>query len=325
MHDEGSPAPAPVHLVASNLTSAASLFPANGTMELAFDRLLSPLSISRQTFVLHDADGWELTPIVTYDPVARIVSLTPLGWLDAHHVYEVDVLAPTGPQDVNGLRSVDGATLAQAPLRLAFSVGGADTTAEPSPPTVDFCLDILPVFANKCAASTCHAGPLSADGLRLDSPQGVTLTALGQVALGANTGPTSAAQPPSLIFGLNMPVIDPGPGSPSAGIPGDSWLLYKLLLGAPTATSSTPLASDCDGGTVAPPDTSGAHIVPWGALPPSEIAALSSVVLGQAMPPPSASPDGAPNAGLSLDEMERISVWIASGAVVPSACGCQTP
>lgn len=326
MHDEASPALAAVHLVGSNIASSTALLPSNGIVELAFDRPLSPLCISRQTFALHDVDGYFPAPIVAYDPVARIVSLTPLGSLDSDHVYEVDVRTPTNPDDLYGLRSVDGATLAQANLSVAFSVGGPDTTGRsiPSAPTIDFCRDIFPVFSNKCGTSACHGGPLPVEGLSLDSPAGIALTAIGQVARGANTGPTSSPQPPSLAFGVNMPIIDPGPGSPSAGNPGNSWLLYKLLMEEPAASSSTPYASACDGGTVEPVSTDSVHVVAWEPLSTSDRMALSAVISGQAMPPPSTSADGTENTALSEDELERVSVWIASGAAVPSQCGCLT-
>ena len=326
VHDEGTAVGAPVHLVGSNISSSTNPLPSNGTVELAFDRLLSPLSISRQTFVLHDVDGYVLTPIVTYDPVARIVSLVPLWQLDINHVYEVEVRAPSGPADVDGLRSIDGATLAQAPLNIAFSVGGPDTTGQalPSAPAIDFCRDVFPVFATKCGTSGCHGGLLPAEGLGLDSPAGVETTAIGQIAHGANTGPTWSSQPPSLTFGLNMPLVDPGSGSPAAGNPGDSWLIYKLLMAEPAATASTPYASDCDGGTVAPANAAPAHVVAWEPLAASERSALQSVVSGQAMPPPSVNADGSDNTTLSADELERLSLWIAAGAAVPSQCACST-
>jgi hypothetical protein len=312
--------------VGSNISSPTDLLPSNGTVELAFDRLLSPLCISRQTFVLHDVEGSVITTIVAYDPVARIVSLAPLWQLDTYHVYEVDVLPPSSPADPNGLRAIDGATLAEAPLSIAFSVGDADTSAQalPSAPAIDFCRDVFPVFGSKCGTSGCHGGPLPVEGLSLDSPAGVSMTAIGQIARGANTGPTSSPQPPSITFGLNMPLIDPGPGSPAAGNPGDSWLLYKLLMEEPVATASTPYESDCDGGTLAPANTAPAHVVDWQPLAASERCALSSVMCGQAMPPPSSSADGGENTALSSDELERLSLWIAAGAAVPSECACST-
>jgi hypothetical protein len=308
--------------VGSNVSSLEPL-PANATVELAFDRLLSPLSISRQTFSLHDVDGYYPTPVVAYDPVARIVSLTPLYPLDTNHVFEVDVQVPSGPMDVNGLRSIDGATLAQSPLGIAFPIGPSDTGALlPSAPVTDFCRDIYPVFTNKCGMSGCHGGSLPAAGLSLDSPQGVELTAIGEVAHGADTGPTVSPQPPSITFGTNMPLIDPGVGSPAAGNPADSWLLYKLLMAPPAAVSSTPYAPDCDGGVLIPPGTGHAHVTPWQPLSQSERDALAAVVSGQAMPPPSVAADGTENTPLSEDELERVSLWIASGAAVPSTCEC---
>ncbi|MGA2449951.1 MAG: hypothetical protein ABTD50_14830 [Polyangiaceae bacterium] len=298
--------------------------PANGTAELAFDRLLSPVCISRQTFSLHDVDGYYLTPVVGYDPVARIVSLTSLWPLDPNHVYEVDALAPSGPTDVNGVRSIDGATLAQSPLGIAFSIGPSDPgPLLPSAPVMDFCRDINPIFTNKCAMSGCHGSSLPAAGLRLDSPQGIALTAIGLVAHGADTGPTASALPPVVTFGTNMPLIDPGAGSPAAGNPANSWLLYKLLLAPPAPISSTPYASDCDGGVLVAPSTAQAHVTSWQPLSASERDALEAVMSGQAMPPPSTAADGTENTPLSEDELERVSLWIAQGAAMQATCACQ--
>jgi hypothetical protein len=279
----------------------------------------------RQTFVLSELNGGTVTTIVAYDPVTRVVSLTPLGYLDTNAVYRLEVIAPSSPADGNGLRSVEGATLESSPLSITFFVQDSATSASaPSPfQSVDFCRDIGPIFTNKCGTSSCHGGSLPADGLGLDSPTALARTALGQAAHGANTGPTSAAQPPATRFGLDMPLIDPGAGSPAGGNPGNSWLFYKLLMADPVAVSSTPLAPSCDGGAADPTHVNMQLEVEWQALTSAERAALSSIVSGAPMPPRGAmSADGSGIGTLSTDELERVSRWIAAGAQVPPTCGC---
>jgi hypothetical protein len=151
---------------------------------------------------------------------------------------------------------------------------------------------------------------MPAQGLVLTDPAGVIATALGQVAVGANTGARPAAESPNVIFGLDMPIIDPGPGggvvstdpsNPSpAGNPADSWLIYKLLMAVPAPG---------DAGSIVP-------------LSATERATLASLVPGREMPypgNPSASLDTA-GAQLTIDQLETISTWIATGAQTPTSC-----
>jgi hypothetical protein len=365
----GVPRP-PVHLVSANVGQNLTL-PANGRIELGFDRLLLPASISRQTFVLENAGNTKgYTPTIAYDPVARIVTITPLTdptqALVSGQSYDIVILAPQSASDVNGLRAIDGATLAPpSPRVIAFSV----TDPTPTPPStvsIDFCRDISPITGS-CVLSQCHlGGPMStpAAGLVLYPYSGIPATAVGRVAQGSNTGPQSMTSPPSLLFGEDMPIIDP------TGDPGNSWTMYKVLLavpspeavavdagagaedaggqeaGAPDATtdassqdaatdagapdaSATPGAdagaadaspdADEEAGPAAPPppppvSVSGAHSIPWQGISDAERASLSNYILGREMPfPPSFPP-------LTLDDMERLSLWITQGAGAPATC-----
>jgi hypothetical protein len=352
--------------VGQNLT-----LPANGSIELGFDRLLLPASISRQTFVLENAGNTiAYTPTVAYDPVARVVTITPLTdptqVLVSGQSYDIVILPPQSASDLNGLRAIDGATLAPpAPLEIAFSV----TDPTPTPPstvTIDFCRDIYPITGT-CALSQCHlGGPNStpAAGLVLQPNSGISATAVGRVAQGSNTGPQSMTSPPGLLFGEDMPIID------ATGDPGNSWTMYKVLLavpspepvavdggagaedaggpeaGAPGVTtdasgqdattdatapdaSATPAAdagaadagpdADEEAGstspvTAPPVDVSGVHSIPWQGISTAERASLSNYILGREMPyPPSFPP-------LTLDQMERLSLWITQGAGAPATC-----
>lgn len=359
--------------------------PANGRIELSFDRNLQPVSISRQTFSLDTvAMNGCCTPTVAYDPVARIVTITPIAGqeLQPGQSYQVTLAVPQNAQDENGVRTIDGATLAPGANRvIAFNVVAA--TPEP-PPTVsiDFCRDIFtPIFDTKCSVSICHGpgaqGNYPAAGLLLSPASGVASTAVGRVAQGANTGPLAMAAAPSLLFGEDMPIVDP------TGDPANSWMMYKLLLAVPApepvvdasvpdeagsleagldggtdeagpdagakeagvadaapAEAGTPDGGITDGGVVTdgggaeagptmpamvpPVDVSGVHALPVTAMSIAERATLAQYILGREMPFPVnvAHPD--PTANLTLDELERVSLWIAQGAQsVPSCSSSQ--
>jgi hypothetical protein len=190
----------PIQLVSANIGPTQSI-PANGSIELGFDRLLLPASITRQTFVLENAGNTiPYMPTVAYDPVARIVTITPAPNdptqpFVSGQSYELVILTPRNPGDSNGIRTVDGATLAGGvPRVIAFSV----TDAAPAPATVqiDFCRDIYPITSNKCSLPICHGGAFPATGMMLDPPSGISQTAVGRVSIESNTGPLAQASPP---------------------------------------------------------------------------------------------------------------------------------
>ena len=330
--------PASVHVVASNVCPGQPGISPSGRIELAFDRLILPMSVTRQTFILTDKRGNSLTPQVAYDPVARIVTLTPTAPLEGAQVYQVFIASPGGAADPNGLRAIDGATLdpaqpiacnpSQTQASLTFMVD-ASASAPSAPPSVDFCRDIQPIFANKCLGSNCHGGALPAAGLELDSNTAIVQTAVGRVAQGSNTGPRAASQPPGPIFGIDMPTIDPGSGVVTAGDPADSWLLYKLLMAVPATKATTGDAMNCDGGLAAPTVVSAAHTIPFQPLSDAERAVLSNLVPGREMPYPTdpKAPLSAASGTLTVDELERVSLWIGQARpsgepLVPAMCGC---
>ena len=330
--DERQGAGPHLRVVAANVSPSNPL-PDNGRIELAFDRYLVPLTVTRQTFALHDLRMFFQTPDVAYDPVARIVTITPINVtggtmppLAADQTYVINI-------DPKVLRAVDGATIDPRDATIEFPVIAGDAGApQPALPTIDFCNDILPVLTSKCSRSTCH-GPLDpAAGLRLDSPMALFATAVGRVAQGANTGPRASAQPPQLHFGIDMPIIDPGSGGGAGHGPGDSWLMYKLLLAVPSPTATQ--NAGCDGGAIVPTDVSMMHLAHQPAFddPANDPAraALANYVPGREMPfpnDPAASLDNAGGAPLTIDELERVSRWIAQplpdgGALVPPSCAC---
>lgn len=356
-HDQVTVGP-PVHLVTANVGKDANgkdqPFPTDGVLRLAFDRLLLPLTVTRQTVVLRDASGNPASvPIVDYDPVARTVSISnpdPTNpdptkcWLLAKQPYTIRLGIPSGADDdLGGIRAIDRATLDPTqPLEIGFMTSATPCGGTVPPPQMNFCVDVLPMFQSKCSAPQCHGSPQNigaksatfpdgysrpAMGLVLDNSVGFQATAVGRVAEGSNTGARAGlGSPPSHLFGVDMPIVDPGD-------PGNSWLLYKLLLAPPPTYG--------DGGDPNVPPTTCAGVTTAGpfpikiAVPPlsdDERARLSDYVLGREMPYPTLPGSGDPapvtettdNPPLSFDELEKVRAWIlgmvGSGVVDCSAC-----
>lgn len=303
--------------------------PEDGAIEIAFDRHLSPLSVTRQAVAVVDKAGEAAkTPIVTYDPVARTLRLSnpnPDGsrWIREGEAYDLVFLRPeTDDDDTFGVRAIDRAPLADdAPRVVGFRVG--PPTGTPAREAhVHFCADVLPVFATKCAGATCHGpGEDAAASLVLTTSEGVAKTALGRVAQAANTGaragtPSSAGR----TFGVQMPLVEPGS-------PGTSFLLYKLLLApAPAVDAGPPPALACRApGGGAWPAASRDHrpLVDHEAYPSErERLALADAVLGREMPYPIPGASGYASSPLTFAERERVRLWIAQGADVPECGRC---
>ncbi|MGD0675554.1 MAG: hypothetical protein ABSC94_09060 [Polyangiaceae bacterium] len=345
-----------MNIVATNI--ANGMLPANGRIELAFDRLLLPLSVVRQTFVLEEqvqgGNSVLLTPTPAYDPAARVVTLTPMATLDVNSPFTLTIVSPSGPTDPNGLRAIDGAGLAPSAQRVFGFMTTMPAAAAPTPqPSIDYCRDISPVLlAHQCAF--CHDGtsPSGANGpgagLALDSPADVQATAIGRVAQGSNTGPLAGnPEPPTLQFAEDMPIVDPGTGpsgmgaenSPGSGDPAHSWFMYKLLMAVAPLCDTTLSAgvAPCDGGV---PEGGSFAVSIAGVysvtcsdagdpcpqpLPDAERERLAGMITGREMPPNPAGPLSATyppgiQHGLSVDELERVSFWIAQGAPLPASC-----
>jgi hypothetical protein len=339
-----------VHIASANIGLAVPLptTRTDGTassIELAFDQLLLPSCITRQTFILTDLSGNALNPSPAYDPVARVVSLTPLTALTSGQTYRLFIATPQSPTDTNGLRSIGGATLdlsgqpdadCAGGLCITFLATNATTQPNVAPShTVKFCDDIfLKILGPSCGTNSCHGGSLPAVGLALNSAAGISATAINRVAEGANTGPVAAPPfPAGLIFGVNTPIVDPGTGAPAGGNPSNSWLLYKLLLAAPSpcptvAPASADASAGGDGGDdgggdgggdagvdAAACDPNAAPVAPqtydvtWQPLSPDARETLKNLVQGYNMPYP-------PAAALTLDELEAVNFWIQEGAPV---------
>lgn len=298
-------------------------------IQIAFDRYLDPLTVSRQSFLVRDAFGQFINPpVVSYDPVAMTATLSspnPVGtpWLIEGQPYTLEL----GIYDVDagsgGVRSITGASLDPAQSRLiGFNVGPAGGVPFSEPKT-NFCADVLPIFLNKCSAGTCHGSSANAAAsLVLTTSKGVSFTAISRVAQGANTGPRSGLGTPAQnVFGIDMPIVDPGN-------PGNSWLLYKVLLARlPTIDGGAPGAIACSGsadGAVPAPAASYAPLVATAPASETALHELSDSVLGREMPYPAAKPTFNSQLPLTQDERQRIRLWIAQGATVPE-CGTCSP
>ncbi len=302
-------------------------------IRVAFDRYLNPLSVNRQGVTLTDEFGNipGAPPIVTYDPVVRVVTVSSAGgpWLQAGRFYKVTF--PVSPPDASffGLRAIDGATIDPSQPAIGFDVV-APTGNPPTDPKIDFCSDVFPLFdaprtppspmRGLCANSGCHSSESPAQGLVLDDPEGMRRTAIAVEAVETTTSARSSPMPPQPAFPTGMPIVDPGS-------PGDSYLIYKLLLpdenGVPNArgaslsyTACNPVTSPFDYG----PSASFAS--------PEEAARLAEHVIGRRMPWgdwDDATKSFTQHGGtpMTLDEIERVRLWIQQGAEIddcPSTC-----
>lgn len=310
-------------------TGVTQTLPIDQPIVLQFNRLLNPNSVTRQSIQLLTSSGTGFAdPVVDYDPVLMTVTLSNPGggepWLTAGLSYEISFPVPTSPSDTSGLQAIDDATFAM-PTSVAFSAVAA-TGVNTAAPTMHFCVDILPIFTSKCSAPMCHGSPSGASapaaGLVLDNSEGLALTAIGHVSHGSNTGANAGVvESPGSIFGVDMPIIDPGTNG--TGDPADSWLLYKVLLAVPPPPSSSgdsivqcsPYQTTEDYGRTAP---NGQPLASPSAMT-MERGYLSDFILGREMPYPSdpnytESEAGPESNNLSVQELERLRLWIKQGA-----------
>ena len=266
----------------------------------------------------------DLAPVVVYDPIARTVTLLPpkQPWLTEGQPYTLILGIPEGDAEQGGVRAIDRATLwADQKREIAFIVGPkSGATIEPS---VSFCRDVLPIFTAKCSQPTCHGnGEVAAASLVLDTSAGVGATALNRIAQGSNTGGRSSGAPSSgKLFGVDMPIVDPGN-------PGNSWLMYKIdLARSPTLAQPVPNFA-CTNGLLEPEvKFAFSPLVPQAQHAADEIerSILEDFILGREMPFPVATPGGYGDEPLTFEEREKVRLWIKSlvpGGAVPECGGC---
>lgn len=338
--------------------------PADGVVQIAFDRYLLPRSITRQAVTLLDGNDQVLpaglAPKVTYDPIARTVTLSspnPPGqpWLTEGQFYKVRVEIAAGEDDDRGLRAIDRAPVDPNQERVfGFLVGprsGLPNAENGGEPTLDYCNDVAPIFFNKCSGGNCHGAsagvPSARASLVLDRQEALRETAIGRLAHATSRTGSTLPSAPSRLFGVDMPLIDPGN-------PGNSFLLYKIELARPpgfdaggmpptacplAATGATSDAGATDAG--APQGDAGADSGPRGVTPSPpyaplaiaplyaddlERAILSDYVPGREMPYPVPQVTEYRDQALTLEERQRIRIWIAQGARLPTSgqCACES-
>lgn len=341
-----------VRVVGTNFGGGA-VVPANGSVQVAFDRVLHPASVNRQAAVVIEVGGRAVgNPAVSFDPVTRVLSLSgPNGqgsrWLTPGLPYELVLTDANAKDSIGGVRATDGAAIAlDQPRVLAFFAGAevTDERARGFDPPVEFCRDVLPVFRAKCSGSQCHGAPRPgfgdtsrlvdgqtrpAQGLVLDTSVGVANTALSRVAQESNTGPRAGLGAPALprIFGIDMAIVEPAN-------PGSSWLLYKVMMAAPAdpfgpvdagtaPPSAAPIAQKrCDGSDGPAPVVIGAPLAPWAPITDEERSRFSNSMLGSPMPYPSRPGTDDRSQHLTYEELERLRIWIAQGAKVQECGAC---
>lgn len=301
-HDQVPYGP-PIHVVDANIGATQPLA-VDDPIQISFDRYLNPLTVTRQAFALRDAfNQAPVNPTVAYDPVRRVVTLSNPSegkpWLIVGQPYKVIISAAASPDDL-ALRSIDGSGLTKTVVLGFFA---APARGRPKDPVMSFCRDVFPILES---CNQCHfpaeAGGKPWAGLDLFTESGIERTAKNRVSQATNTGARSTGAPPGPIFGIDMPIIDPGN-------PGNSFLIYKLLLRAPEERSTT---------CITPP-----QVVPnWdvATLPRDDDEAdnLANVIPGRAMPPFTAKDPRA----VSDAQLERLRLWIQQGATVESCAAC---
>jgi hypothetical protein len=273
--------------------------PLDAAIELRFDRFLLPSTAVRQSlrvFLRYPDIGVFLEP--HYDLVERVVSYRPPSGLWAPNtLYTVEVVVPT-EEESEGFRAFDGAPLEHeaADRTWTFRTAAVAPTGSVATPRPS-CTEILDLFATLgCVA--CHAGAEAAAGMRLESIDALIETSFRRVARQTETG-THLGEPqvaPSR-FGRQMPRIDPGN-------PGNSYLLYKLLVHPAALTTNDDV---CHSRYAAPV---GPECIRVGA---AEVERLRDAFVRWDPMPPTSEP--APT-----DAIRSIADYIAAGA---STSGCR--
>jgi hypothetical protein len=239
------------------------------SIRVQFDRFLAPTSPVRQAICVESVSvgspeagpdrclNGSLSP--QYDPVDRVAVWKPTAKLDPNTRYNVKLLAPADENDPYGIRAFDGAPLEGEPT-FAFTTGDGSNLAVEPKRHIGFCdvpqqLCQVPAARNMCKIRTaadsvggpfrifsgCTDGNMSCHGsapsnypplggvLQLETTTDIRrLVEQAQVATETATGPDPAVAQRSVgtPFGVNMPYID-------AKNPGNSYLLYKVILASP--------------------------------------------------------------------------------------------
>jgi hypothetical protein len=239
--------------------------PPQTSIRIQFDRFLAPDSAVRQAICIQVEDPTNTNAaclanlVPEYDPVDRVAVWKNAALLPNQR-HNVRLLVPANADDPTGVRAFDGVPL-EKEYKFAFKTGPGPNPAfvEPDRTTnAGFCASsqcTLPAMGCTpqsqfalvqgpkdyltygCGAS-CHTTTYPIANVFPLVPKGGSLTAIpdtirtlvmqATVATESATGPdpTVPRRSPKDVFGENMPYID-------AHSPGNSFLLYKVLLGMP--------------------------------------------------------------------------------------------
>lgn len=304
-----------VHLQASSPEAGQQNVGTELAVRLRFDRFLMPSTVLRQSVFVtpglldpvtgeSPAGSYFFEP--RYDPYDRVAifGLQKGGRWNTEVVHTVVVLPPPEAGAVHGFRAFDGAPL-DARQVVWFTTGAGPTDpandVDDAPAKASWCDDVhAPVelvavrkILGRCSSVGCHGGGAPAAQMDLSDGQAVMRTARGVLA--AETAPgeqmgKTAARP--AVLGPGMPRIDPGS-------PGNSYLMYKLLINLDNYPSQgDPQAADPFWERGLPPLSAPSQ---------DEIDRLRNAFVWL---------DPMPVGGkLSVTEMRTLVVWIAAGAV----------
>jgi hypothetical protein len=311
-----------VLVLGTNIDGLGGSIPADGVIQVAFDRYLLPATITRQSYTVLDANHAPL-PILglrtIYDPIARTVTIggpdPGQPWLTPNLTYHlVLTVPPDDDNDQSGFRAIDRAPLA-APQDFTFRAGNplGPSASKLFEPVVDFCADVMPLFAGSCSGAGCHEQATAAMSMVLITPSGVKTTAVGRLAMGSTTAANAVgSSPPGKIFGINMAIVEPNR-------PDSSWLMYKVDLAAPPDEDDTPKwrCTPAPGSPTNRPSTPPfSPLAPFHQATDADRSILNDFVLGREMPYPSTGHS------LTFAQRELIRLWIAQGATVDLCKGC---
>ena len=273
-------------------------FPPDDPIRVKFDRWLLPTTAVRQSLSLY-TEGSELGVFLRpdYDVTSRILSVRPDAPLAPDTVYVVQFGDADKDPNGFGFRSYDGDSLGQS-SKFAFRTASAAEARQPSDtvPTAS-CGDVLSAMAKAgCANAGCHSGNPPRMGLMLDTPDGISTTAIDHVAHETESGTELTQQAVSGgRFGVQMPIID-------SGRPENSYLMYKLLI---SRWLNQELDAHSDGENPFTAD----------ALAQSEIEEARAWFIDfGAMPP---DPVGYPASVSPSNVVNTLRAWIRAGAVCP--------
>jgi hypothetical protein len=320
--DRGSPElspldTAPLRVVATSPADNEQSVATNAAIRVRFDRFLRPETAIRQSIRVTggtiDAEtggaiAGEAYLEPSYDAVERVVTYRlPAGSAWAPGVRYTVTLWAARDNGGFGTRAWDGQEL-EASVVFGFTPG-TEASEIPAPPVsaayCGSCVDDVRILGARdvlrnCAISGCHAGKEPEVGLNLEDRAGIERTALRLPAHETFTGPSSTDAPKNPnLFGVNMPIIDPGN-------PGNSFLLFKAMIRPDNYETNTgddqkQLTSDQPvGGEKTPSE--------------AEIVRLENgFVKGQPMPV---------FQSIGIHQLRTLQAWIAAGAPLADDASC---